>query len=229
MTNNKEAKQLQLPQAPRRPDWGWGRLPAELRIKIFDLMLLDRPSCSSYVSVCSEWQPIFEQATFAYLTVDQNRMAEFRRIMSLQQRQQAVKHLWFCIEIQDRDDSRVDCWKSMSHANVVIIEEAIRDLFNILKTWKTPHGNITLHPVAYAPQDRFKRLSGPPPIQGLPYIGIVDLSKDFLVSLPEVPAVGGLVLCIYAPYVWKTATIQGLVNRFPKLREVHQELDNSTE
>lgn len=124
---------------------GWQRLPAEMRCRIYDFMKPQAyekqlPSTdgsehhrhqiyplAAYASVCREWKYVFEPLNFKRLTLSNNDLGVFDRLVQ-DHRRKLVKHIWFRIELPSAT-------KPQPRADSVVYTEALYSLLNILSRW----------------------------------------------------------------------------------------------
>jgi hypothetical protein len=80
----------------------WGKLPAEIRLIILDMVAKDHSTksepyaCAAYASVCQEWQDFWEKETFQQLILDPERLLDLDRVVHRknQRRIDRIEHLW---------------------------------------------------------------------------------------------------------------------------------------
>lgn len=87
---------------------GWHQLPRELRWLIFDSITkdytrkLDPLARVSYVTVCREWQLVFERETFSQLVLDQDRLQDLDNFVTYNERRRySVKILFLRIKLEE--------------------------------------------------------------------------------------------------------------------------------
>ena len=89
---------------------GWPQLPTELRWLIFDFIKADHsheadPLARAYYAVvCQEWQFVFESENFATLTLNQDRLDNFKSFIDCNKRRRnLVRRLVLHIKLEDYD------------------------------------------------------------------------------------------------------------------------------
>lgn len=150
----------------------WRRLPLELRLQIMNILIEDHDAescplatkyvdpCSpastdaecplaNYASVCREWQNVFEEATFARITITKKRLLEMEPI--LQYRQKLVKYIWLCIQFSPpRPPHFCHCYDTKQLADLfeadspeeeaIVFTSTVHSFAKYLSTWETDNG-----------------------------------------------------------------------------------------
>ena len=139
--------------------------PGRLSLRKFDSRSSNRwprmgASLARYVTVCREWQGILELKTFGRLKLILARLVSFGDM--IQGREELVKHIWLCIELQEYDCSRCEGRESDSwhERNTEIIKASLRELFLVLSAWGASE-SLVLDISAHSASDsrhRFKLL-----------------------------------------------------------------------
>ena len=116
----------------------WSRLPGELHLTIFEILLQDAIALkkygpwngspwspphplSRYSSVCKSWQEFFEPEIYRRITLDQASIPEFENLV--RRRRKLVAHIWLKIRLHYSLDVHFST------------QQAIRHLFRTLNTW----------------------------------------------------------------------------------------------
>ncbi|EEU38367.1 uncharacterized protein NECHADRAFT_28177, partial [Fusarium vanettenii 77-13-4] len=130
----------------------WGFLPAEIQHMILDL-LNQHKSRGCYAAVSKEWQTIFEAKNFSHLKISQHDLQQFAKVAKPRWRKQLIKSIWLNIELQSYNCYLCGWAESSSwqRKNKFIIEDAVMNLFSLLKSWRR---DLALELNAYSPSDR---------------------------------------------------------------------------
>ncbi|EHK48800.1 hypothetical protein TRIATDRAFT_191778 [Trichoderma atroviride IMI 206040] len=130
----------------------WASLPAELRLKILEPIIHEKPpGWTSLASVCKEWQPVFEKENYKKIKLRSSRLGEFESMVPPQKRH-LIRHVWLDIELR-RYSTRC-CTKRNSQLKTLgpTVTKAIRRIFSILSNWEAGNG-LTLELNVVCPSD----------------------------------------------------------------------------
>ncbi|KAI1099891.1 hypothetical protein F4804DRAFT_65626 [Jackrogersella minutella] len=148
----------------------WSDLPAELRLKIYELLdhgrrlrpqhedVRQNHHMSAYAAVSNEWQEFFEMRNFGQLVIRQSDLQDFERLLT-KSRRCWLNTLWLQVELP-----RYNCFACHlperswdAEINSDVVNAAIWKLFTILSQWKGKGQKPTalnLVLSAHSPSDR---------------------------------------------------------------------------
>ncbi|UPK95086.1 hypothetical protein LCI18_006021 [Fusarium solani-melongenae] len=231
---------------------GWNDMAYELRLKVYEWVLEEYPpgKLTDYSLVSKEWQQFFEKEIYRHITIDRRYFKTFYRY--IQGRKQLVKHIWLRIEL-DRYECDVCDHTHLNDAfdnDNLELRRSIKGLFTILHSWDEDGASDikleisiwsrsdfdhTFREDVYIDSDfnliceldrpegpcdeTFREMDG----QNMwrrPY-GL-GLSPD-MEGLPRVRAIGGLLVRRQTRCVIGVKTIQQIIDRLPKLKEIFYE------
>ncbi|EQL03295.1 hypothetical protein OCS_00997 [Ophiocordyceps sinensis CO18] len=215
----------------------WERLPAEIRYAVFEVLvprergMVLKHGLSQYSLVCKDWQPFFEKRLYRYLSLTQDSLHDFRRLVVRQRG--LVKHIWLEIELSDDGcDTCLVCRQPPSrHSHHSNAFQAITRLWQALTSWDRdqvacPPGSLTLEisgqfPRHLEPIFRYRRTL-PVGIDHL-YGQVHCVSPDCGSHLLQVQVVGCFVLRRQTQHAFWPEAVAGLLHSLPNLGSVTYE------
>jgi hypothetical protein len=133
-------------------------MPPEIFGQILSLVVKGKPGvAASYATISRKWQPFMERHTFRNLRLDQDRIKEAWKIMTLS-RQEYVQELRMDVMLPEYETEPQPCPRETvaeQTRNSQVFTDAIMSLFEILASWSSSASRkgICLRMHAYSPTD----------------------------------------------------------------------------
>lgn len=111
----------------------WHRLPEEIRLAVFEVLLQDDCPLAGFTTVSREWQTVIEKHTFARFKLTSSRVPQLGSMVPPKKRS-LVRYNRLCLELQEYDCSRcapedLDSW-GLGDAENSLVTTAFQDLFS---------------------------------------------------------------------------------------------------
>ncbi|KAJ4327974.1 hypothetical protein N0V84_001504 [Fusarium piperis] len=230
---------------------GWNNMAYELRLRVYEWVLeaYPRGNLTDYSLVSKEWQEFFEKEIYRHITITRPYFRTFHRY--LRRQRHLVKHIWLRVELE-RYECDVCDHTILHRASIndnLELRRSMTGLFSILQSWDDASDikleisiwslsdmDHTFREDVYIDSDfnliceldrpegpcdeTFREMDGEN-MWRRPY-GL-GLHPDFDGSLPRVRAVTGLLVRRHTRCVIGVPTIQQIIDKLPKLKEIWYE------